>query len=143
MPSLCKEDLVELMQWIDSQVELSQEYDASSNREMAFLALWVALEFSVKRVAMRYTGASKHSFSLPYKSIFNDSLVHFSLENCGLWDFMDSGKKYRARRNDIAHTAIPFRKESTYREYVDEAHKVIATLRARLEQQLSALKPQK
>lgn len=143
MPSLNKEDIVELLQWLDSQAELSQEYDASNNREMAFLALWTALEFSVKRVAMRHKGALKHSISLPQKIEFNNCLKHFSLGGCGLWDFMDSKKKYRIRRNELAHSATPFGTEKTYREYVNEAHRVIAVFRTRLGKQLSALKSDK
>ena len=141
MPQLSKKDINELLQHIDSQVKLSQGYDSSSNREMAYLALWAALEFSVKRIHSRFKGLAEHPMSLPREKDFKGCLSNFSLGKCGLWDLMDSKKKYRRRRNEIAHAAAPFGKEDTYREYLNTVQGVIAIFRGCLERQLLKSKP--
>ena len=139
MPSLSTNAFVELLQNIDTQIKQSQEYDLANNREMAYMALWVALEFSIKRVYCLHKELSKAPISLPREKEFLACLNYFHLEGCLLWDFMASKKKDRIRRNEIAHSATPFGSEKTYREYVNEAHRVIGVFRTCLERQFSAL----
>lgn len=155
-----------IVERIDSQTSLSNEFESNQQREMAFLAAWAALESTVKTVCSEYrrsklllimddwkayladlqnikrpTIPEKSSFSLelnflPEKREFIGALEYFGLPSDTIWALMDSEGKYRERRNKIAHSAAPFSKESTYREYLDETRKVIASLRERLETQL-------
>ena len=126
----------------EKQKSAASGFEQSGSLEMAYIASWSTLEFAMKEVAsvatrnklrlqlmswMSYLDkitsdrpAEIKSFAIQYTSdrIPNMSLVEQELGQLpALSEVMDTNKKYRKKRNNIAHHAEPFIKVDKYQDY--------------------------
>ena len=123
-------------------LELAAGYEARGSFEMAYISIWLVLEKGLRIYADEGTKSRLHdkirnwdkylegktnkkpdpikSFNTEYTS---RSIPHISIIESVLGKMnyvrmvMDSNKKWRRRRNSIAHNAEHFGTEKTYKEY--------------------------
>jgi len=150
--------MAQFLEHREKQELITSRFEESFSLEMAYIANWSTLEFAMKEIAsiatennlrlqikswMSYLNKEIStcpkdikSFAIRYASdrIPNMSLIEQELGHMqALSEVMDTNKKYRKKRNNIAHHAEPFIKIDKYWDYkavinnaLDELQKTIA-----------------
>jgi hypothetical protein len=132
-------------------------FEAKESFEMAYVARWSVVETSVKRILYAEAVASLRPQLEEWQKFLDDPsrkapnpIRHFPIDSSkaklptaedlkkrysaapNLLELLDSTKKYRKRRNSIAHSAEAFGQRATYEEYKTKVAAATAELREAL-----------
>jgi len=149
--------LLKLDQLLQERNSAAIEFEAKESFEMAYLARWSVVETTVKRILYAEAVASLRPKLEEWRKFLDEPsgkspvpIRHFPVEPSraklptaedlkkrysaapNLLELLDSKKRFRKRRNSIAHSADAFGQRTTYEEYKDKVKAATGELREAL-----------